>query len=71
MDEITAADLRRLGKIEPRWQSSRKKGLSLDYDEARDVLCIYEEPRRGAVSVDVNGEAWLRCDPVNGDVIGR
>ena len=70
MDEITAADLRRLGKIEPRWQSSRKTGLSLDYDQARDVLCIYEEPRRGAVSVDVNGEAWLRCDPVTGDVTG-
>ena len=63
MDEITAADLRRLGKIEPRWQSSRKTGLSLDYDEARDVLCIYEEPRRGAVSVDVNGEGMVAVRP--------
>ena len=70
MDEITDADLKRLGKIEPRWQGSRRTGLALDYDQARDVLCIYEEPRRGAVSVNVNGEAWLRCDPVTGDVTG-
>ena len=44
--------------------------MTLDYDQARDVLCVYEKPRRGAVSVDVNGEAWLRCDPVTGDVTG-
>lgn len=40
------------------------------YDKDRDVLSLYKEPKRPAVSLDIGGHFWVRFDPTSGEVVG-
>jgi uncharacterized protein YuzE len=41
-----------------------------EYNTKRDILLIYSEEDRPAVSVDCKGEYWVRVDPQNGEILG-
>ncbi len=41
-----------------------------EYNSKRDILLIYSEEDRPAVSIDCNGEYWIRVDPQNGEIVG-
>ena len=41
-----------------------------EYNKRRDILFIYSERDRPAVSIDCDGEYWVRVDPLNGEILG-
>jgi uncharacterized protein YuzE len=43
---------------------------SVKYERRSDTLHIQTTPPRAALSVDVDGELWVRVDPANGEVVG-
>ena len=40
------------------------------YDKKTDTLLIQSKEARAAVSVDCDGEFWVRVDPKNGEILG-
>jgi uncharacterized protein YuzE len=48
------------------WSSS----WALRYDKKADVLYVHTSVPRAAISVDLEGEMWLRMDPATGEVYG-
>jgi hypothetical protein len=45
-------------------------GCKAEYNEKRDIFILYSEEERDAISMDCNGEFWVRVDPENGDILG-
>lgn len=52
--------------------STIDKMLQFDvhYDEKADILLIQSKERRPSVSVDCDGEYWVRVDPQTGEILG-
>jgi len=44
--------------------------LAIDYDKRHDMLSITAIPARPAVSIDIEGEVWLRVVRATGEVVG-
>ncbi|MFC1939128.1 DUF2283 domain-containing protein [Chloroflexota bacterium] len=40
------------------------------YDKATDTLLIQSKEARPAVSVDCDGDFWIRVDPHSGEILG-
>jgi uncharacterized protein YuzE len=40
------------------------------YDKAEDILFLHSKDDRPAISVDCDGEFWVRIDPHNGEILG-
>jgi uncharacterized protein YuzE len=47
-----------------------KREWRFKYDPEFDILRIVIDAARPAISVDVNGEMWLRLDPSTGQILG-
>jgi hypothetical protein len=41
-----------------------------EYNKKRDIFFAYSTEERDAVSIDCNGEFWVRIDPENGEILG-
>lgn len=41
-----------------------------DYNEKRDIFIAYCEDEREVISIDCDGEFWVRIDPQNGEILG-
>lgn len=44
--------------------------LAMHYDDALDTLFISTQPAQAAVSVDIEGEMWVRFVPETAEVVG-
>jgi uncharacterized protein YuzE len=42
----------------------------VDYNEKRDIFIAYSEDEREVISIDCDGEYWVRIDPKNGEILG-
>ncbi len=45
-------------------------GYEQFYNEDTDILIIQSNENRPAISVDCNGEYWMRVDPETGEILG-
>ena len=53
------------------WATLRNlQGFEGHYDKKTDILLLQSKENRYAVSVDCDGEYWVRVDPKNGEVLG-
>lgn len=64
-----------ISQVDPldiRWKSFTESELVGNYDRKRDVLyiCQRSAQHEPAVSLDIDGDFWLRIDPKTGDVVG-
>ncbi len=44
--------------------------FKVEFNNKRDLFIAYSEDERNAVSVDCDGEFWIRIDPENGEILG-
>ena len=54
----------------PKLESFNPAVAKSAYDSGGDILRVSCNVNKAATSVDLDGEVWLRIDPVNGDVLG-
>ena len=65
-----------MGKIEVinykiNWDTLENiSNFQTEYDIQTDTLFIQSKEERPAVSVDCNGEFWVRVDPQTGEILG-
>ena len=53
------------------WDTVRNlQDFEAHYDKKTDMLLIQTNEDRYAVSVDCDGEFWVRVDPKNGEILG-
>jgi hypothetical protein len=55
----------------PNWESFASRELTGEYDRKEDILFLYSRSAKGrpAISMDVDGEFWLRLDPESSEVL--
>jgi uncharacterized protein YuzE len=44
--------------------------FDVEYDDESDILFMQSKHKRAAVSIDLNGEAWIRIKPKTGEIVG-
>lgn len=54
--------------VEPQFPGIEQ--LDVAYEKKRDILYVSVRPPRPAISVDLNGEAWIRLVRETGEVVG-
>ena len=53
------------------WETIQNiENFDAEYDAERDIFYMHSKKQRPAVSIDIDGEIWLRVDPLNGEIIG-
>ena len=61
----------KIRKIEIDWNTlDNLLGYSCSYDKRTDTLLIQTNEKRPAVSVDCDGDLWMRVDPETGEILG-
>lgn len=43
---------------------------AVNYDKDTDILFIHTEEDRPAISIDCDGDYWIRIDPDSGEILG-
>ena len=54
----------------PRFEDFDPSNFRMVYDKRHDTLFIRGAVPRPATSVDLDGEIWLRMDPLTGEILG-
>ncbi|MFC1980341.1 DUF2283 domain-containing protein [Chloroflexota bacterium] len=44
--------------------------FDVTYDKATDILFMQTKENRPAISIDCDGEYWIRVDPQSGEILG-
>ena len=58
-------------EIQINWKTiNNLTGYTGDYNQATDILLIQTTEDRPAVSIDCDGEFWIRVDPGTGEILG-
>ena len=60
-----------LGKYKIDWGTvNNMLQFEVSYDDESDIMLMQSRVKRPAVSIDLNGEAWIRVDPQTGEIVG-
>jgi len=54
----------------PRFEEFDPSKFGMVYDKRHDTLFIRSAVPRPATSVDLDGEVWMRMDPLTGEILG-
>ena len=53
-----------------KWNEETFVNFTRSYDKQRDILFLYQTPKRPAISFDIGGHFWIRFDPETDEVVG-